>query len=262
MTSWRRSRTTSAAALCAVIVLMTACGSTSGGGEEPAPTTVLALPGTPDPAVERPIDGATLVSGTRYRFDQVLPDLTVEVTGPDPALYNGTYPGVIAFSPDANFRTDALYLADVESLRVPLDPFVGLGDIVTDTDLSQQTTEAPDDLVTYAAGLPIVEVLATPRPLTVSGIEGRAVDLRVRDLPSAAESCGRGSGVGLATCAVLILPPGIAPLMQSGQHLRLIQMEMPAGRLVLYQNLDVPQAQAVVDSIAFVDPQSAAQATG
>jgi len=57
----------------------------------------------------------------------------------------------------------------------------------------------------------------------------------------------------LPRCAVLVLPLGSAPLRQSGQDLRLVELDLPAGRLFVYQNLDLPESQAVVDGLALVD---------
>jgi hypothetical protein len=254
---WQLS--TSAAVATAVGLVVAGCASPTTGGRESSPTAVLSVPGqeTPGEEVERPIKDAQLKPGTRYRFDdQLLPALAVDATGPEPPLYNASYPGVIALSPDADFRTDALYLTAAYALRVPLDPYLSLEDVAGDADLARSTREAPPDLLQVVAALPFVDVV-DERTLSVGGVEGRALDVRIGDLAPEAARCGQGSGVGLAECAVLILPPGIAPLAQPGQKLRLIDLELDAGRIVVYQNLDVPQSQSVLDSLAFVERQDA-----
>jgi hypothetical protein len=48
-----------------------------------------------------------------------------------------------------------------------------------------------------------------------------------------------------------MMGPGLGPLLQSGQNLRLVDLTLPTGRLLLYQNLDLPQGQAVLDSLSF-----------
>jgi hypothetical protein len=241
------------AILLASGLLLAGCGSSTPAADVSGPTTELTAPGSEDEDVETPIQNAALEPGVRYAAEDLLPDLTVEMTGPDAALYYGSYPGVIALSSDANFRTDSLYLTDVDRLMVPVDPYLSLGAIATDADLVRVTSDPPEDLLDYAATRPMVDVLVPERSLTVAGVEGRAVDLRVRDLPPEAAVCGQGSGVGIPVCAVMIMAPGLAPLMQPGQDLRVIDLELPAGHLLLYQNLDVPQSQAVVDSLAFDD---------
>jgi hypothetical protein len=62
-------------------------------------------------------------------------------------------------------------------------------------------------------------------------------------------------------CAVVIMPPGIAPLAQPQQNLRLIDLELPAGEVFIYQNLDLPQSHEVLDSLLFVDVPAAPSST-
>jgi hypothetical protein len=245
------------AVLALAAALVAACGSASGAPEELAATAVLTAPAGAEDTAQRPIQDAELAPGTRYRFEGLLPSTPLELTGPEPPLYNYAVPGVVALSPDADFRTDALYLTDAAVLRVPADPFLSLGDIAGDADLDRLSLPAPADLLGHATGLPILEVVVAERPMTVGGAGGRAVDVRVLDLPPEAQQCGRGSGVGLPVCAVLVLPLGSAPLMQPGQELRLIELELPTGRVFVYQNLSLPEAQAVLDSLTILPPAMA-----
>ncbi len=160
---------------------------------------------------------------------------------------------VVALSPDGDFGTggsDAPHLTDAATLRVPVDPFLSPADIASDADLDRLSDPAPADLLARAMGLPVLEVVVPTRPMTVAGVEGRAVDVRVRDLPPEAQRCGQGSGVGLPVCAVLVLPRGSAPLVQPGQELRFVELEVPAGRVFVYQNPGLPEAPAVVDGLS------------
>ena len=261
MTSVGRSTAARAAVLWTATVLVAACGSTVDEGAAPTPTAVLSVPAQAgDGDVERPIQDTQLDAGTRYRYDDVLPGTAVDLTGPEPTLYSYATPGLIALSPDADFRTDSLYVTDLDVALVPDDPFQSLADIASDQDVRRLSRGAPADFLAYATALPFVDLVIDERPLTVGAVEGRAVDVRIRELPAEAVRCGRGSGVGLPACAVLLLPPGSAPLAQSGQTLRLIEVELPAGRLLVYQNVDRPEGQAVLDSLTFVHPASTPEA--
>jgi hypothetical protein len=104
--------------LLAALLPVSSCASSTAAGGDAARSPSVAL-SVPTDEVERPIPSGQLEPGTRYRFDELLPRLAVDVTGPDPALDSGWYPSVIGMSPDAIFATDSLYLAATEGLLVP-----------------------------------------------------------------------------------------------------------------------------------------------
>jgi hypothetical protein len=213
----------------------------------PPPAVALAAP----TQAAEPVRDTALVPGTRYRFADVLPGvLDVELTAPDPQLYNTADATRAILSPDAAHATDGVAFMAAFAMRVQRDPYTSGDQIASDADVYRLTTPAPPDLFGYLSTLPFVDVTRPATPVTVGGVEGRAVDLHITDMPAEAEGCELD---GVPRCATLVTMPGWGFNARPGQNLRFITLAVPGGDLVVEQNLDVASAQAVLDTVAFVE---------
>ena len=237
------------AAPAALLVTLLGSGCTAPAAPPP-PSVALAAPSQ----AAEPVRDTALEPGTRYRFADVLPGvLDVELTAPDPQLYNTADATRAILSPDAAHATDGVAFMAAFAMRVQRDPYTPGDQIASDADVYRLTTPAPPDLFGYLAGLPFVAVTRPATPVTVGGIEGRAVDLHITDMPAEAEGCELD---GVPRCATLVTMPGWGFNARPGQNLRFITLAAPGGDLVVEQNLDVPSAQAALDSVAFVERPS------
>lgn len=235
-------------AVALVVVLITATGC-AGGSEAPASRIPVAL-GVPVQQAEEPIREAKLVPGTRYLFRDVVPGLLdLEVTAPTPAVYNYSDAAVAVLSTSPQFEVDALWFIDVPYLGVPTDPYFDAASIAGQQDLERAIRSAPSDLLGYFAGLPFARVSTPERSVTVSGLTGRAVDLRIRRLPPEAAACAYGA---IRRCATITLLPGIGQVVQTGQRYRIIVLRVETHPVLITQNLRVPGTQTILDSISFV----------
>ena len=235
----------------AVSLMVTSCSA--GEPAEPPPTVATAAP-TAD--VTEPIRDAQLTPGTLYRFVDVLPGvLDVDLMAADPPLYNTSRPMATILSPDVDFVTDGLAIMAAVGIRVPRDPYSSHAGVVTPADALEFLTpppEAPERLLSYLGQLPFVEVTVPERPFPVGGVDGRAVDVRIRDLPPEAEACGAPFGV--PDCAHTISIPGVfGYIVEAGNALRFIEVVLPSGAVLIQQNLDVPAAQAALEGLTFVE---------
>jgi hypothetical protein len=244
--------------LAVLAVLVTGCSADDGDGHgdgNEAAAAATTTPTGPATDVAEPLEFQSLTPGTRYRFADVLPGLVdVDVTAPDATLYPVFDSAVVALSPEADGGTDAVAVLAPTEMRVPLDPYDFVHLFAGPDEVLASTTAlpvAPEDVLEYLEQLPFVEVTVPERPVTVVGVEGRAVDVRIGDLPPAAEAC---AGVlGFPRCVgTVFMPAGIGFVVVPGESLRFIEVEPPGGTLLIQQNLDLPEAQAALDGMAFV----------
>ena len=245
---------TRAIATVAFVLLATSCSADEGGNAAPPGASAAPTDVAPTGDVERPVPGTQLDPGTRYGFAEVLPGLVdVELTAPEPPLYLNSAPAVTALSPDADGLTDALVILAASEIRVQRDPYV-FPPLTADP--AQAITTPPvaaGELLSYFSQLPFVEVTTPERTFAVGGVDGSAVDLRVRDLPPEAEACAEF--LGIPRCAGTIVMPTAETgfVVEPGQSIRLIEVELPSGVVLIQQNLDLPAAQAALDSLTFVE---------
>ena len=233
----------------AFVLFATSCSADDGAEKAPAVASV-----APTDQVERPDPGTELDPGTRYRFADVLPGLVdVELTAPEPPLYNHSAPSVAWLSPDADGMTDALVILAASEMRVQRDPYV-FPPLTADPAQAITTPPvAPGDLLSYFGQLPFAEVTTPERTFGVGGVDGRAIDLRIRDLPPEAEACAEF--LGIPRCAGTIVMPTAETgfVVEPGQSLRFIVVELPGGVVLIQQNLDLPAAQDALDSLTFAE---------
>jgi hypothetical protein len=212
----------------------------------PPPDVSLAAPG---PAGAQPIDAAELTPGTLYRFADVLPgvlDMDLTVAQPEVFPYSG--PSFAYLTGDQDGTTDVVTVLaadDVAMLNNPLrlpTPDTGADPA------SQLKAVAPGRLLAALTALPFLQVTKPAGPVTIAGLNGTAIDVRSLELPAEATSCGPGA----PRCAGLLGAPNHLQYVVAGQELRLAQLDHPAGRLLVVQNLQEPRAQAVLDAVRFV----------
>jgi hypothetical protein len=173
----------------------------------------------------------------------------LELTAPDPPVWDYHAPTVTVLSTTPSAEVDALWFIDPDELRVPIDPYFSAQAMASEEDFMRASRDVPDDMLGYFAQLPFLETIQPVRPVAVAGNPGRALDVAVRDLPEQARTCAYGS---LTECAYLTLLPGIGQTVTSGQHYRIIELQLPFTRVLITQNLDVPSAQTVLDTTSFV----------
>jgi hypothetical protein len=237
----------SAAALSLVTLLGSGCATPTA---PPPPDVALSAPTRAAGPAAEPVKDTPLTPGTRYRFADVLPGLLdVELTAPDPQLYSTFNPTLATLTPDAAHATDGVAFMAAFAMRVQRDPYTPGDQFASDADWYRLSTPAPPDLFGYLTGLPFVDS-TPPTPVTVGGVEGRAIDLHIRDMPAQAAGCEIDS---VPRCATLLMMPGFGFNAVPGQNLRFITLTAPGGDLVVEQNLDVPSAQTTLDSVAFVE---------
>ncbi len=179
--------------------------------------------------------------------------MDVELTAPEPPLYNRFAPAVAWLSPDAEGLTDALVILAVSEMRVQRDPYVFPP--LTEDPAAAVTTPpvAPGELLSYFSQLPFVEVTTPERTFGAGGVEGRAIDLRIRDLPPEAEACAEFMGIPRCAGTIYMPAAGTGFVVEPGQSIRLIEVELPSGVVLIQQNLDLPAAQAALDSLTFIE---------
>ena len=244
---WIRTITTAVGVLFA-----TSCSADEGAKTAPPVASTASTDVAPTEEVERPVPGTELAPGTRYRFTDVLPGLVdVELTAPEPPLYNHSAPAVTWLSPDADGLTDALVILAASEIRVQRDPYV-FPPLTADPAQAITTPPvAPGELLSYFSQLPFVEVTTPERTFAVGGVDGSAIDLRIRDLPPEAEACAEF--LGIPRCAGTIVMPTAETgfVVAPGQSIRFIEVELPTGVVLIQQNLDLPAAQAALDGLTF-----------
>lgn len=250
---WLRSaHFTRAIATVALVIAATSCSADDSADTAPPAASATPTEAGPSDEVEQPVDGTALDPGTRYTFADILPGpVNVELTAPEPPLYSRFAPSVAWLSPDEDGLTDALVILAASEIRVQRNPYV-FPPLTADPAAAITTPPvAPGELLSYFSQLPFLEVTSPERTFGVGGVDGRAIDLRIRDLPPEAEACAEF--LGIPRCAGTIVMPdaGTGFVVQPGQSIRFIEVELPSGVVLIQQNLDLPAAQAALDSLTF-----------
>lgn len=249
-------RTRPAAVVLLAVLTLTGCAGPNSTATPSPPPPALGATGT----ATDPPQGTALSPGTRYRFADVIPDrLDVELTAPDPPLYHQSTPTYTLLSPHDNFEPNGLAFLAALNMRVQNDPYQPGEELNSEEAVYRLSQTAPRDYAAYLAALPFVEVVQRDVPVTVGGVAGRAIDLRIGDMPAAADGCEID---GVPRCATVALMPGYGFNAQPGQQLRFISLALPAGDVIIELNLDVPAAQPALDSVAFVEHSSPAEFPG
>ncbi len=235
-------------AVLALMLTVSACG---GGSSEPdSSSTPSAALGAGDGKVEDAIKNTKLTPDTRYHFDDVIQGvLDVELTAPSPALFDAYDPSFAVLSPSELNEVDALWFIDPNVLRVPTDPYFSTEEIASAADFLRLSKDAPDDALGHFAGLPFVETIKAAHEVTVGDNTGRALDIKIRDLPEDATRCAYGS---ITKCATITMMPGIGQSVQAGQSYRVIELKLPFAQVIVIQNLDMPSIQKVLDTASFI----------
>jgi len=247
----RLMRSRRLAALCAVpcvTLILTACG---GGQSSTTSDVPVALAADRQP-VEQPVRGARLTPGTRYQFQDLVPsELDLELTAPSPALYNysDATVAVLSTEPELASGHDALWFIDIANLAVPTDPYFSPESIAGPEDLARAMRTPPDDVLGHFATLPFVRVTRPQRAVVIAGVRGRAVDIRIRELPRKAVKCAFGS---LRRCATITILPGIGQTVLSGQRYRIMVLRAGDAQVLVVQDLGAAVAQKVLDTISLV----------
>lgn len=243
-----------AIATAAFVLFATGCSADEGADTAPSVASAAPTDVAPTDEVERPVSGTELEPGTRYRFADILPGLVdVELTAPEPPLYNQSAPTLAQLSPDPDGKTDALVILAASEILVQRDPYV-FPDLMGDPAAAMTTPPvAPVELLSYFSQLPFVEVTTPERTFGVGGVDGRAIDLRIRDLPPEAEACAEFMGIPRCAGTIYMPAAGTGFVVEPGQSIRLIEVELPNGPVLIQQNLDLPAAQAALDGLTFVE---------
>ena len=243
-----------AIATAAFVLFATGCSADEGADTAPSVASAAPTDVAPTDEVERPVSGTELEPGTRYRFADILPGLVdVELTAPEPPLYNQSAPTLAQLSPDPDGKTDALVILAASEILVQRDPYV-FPDLMGDPAAAMTTPPvAPVELLSYFSQLPFVEVTTPERTFGVGGVDGRAIDLRIRDLPPEAEACAEFMGIPRCAGTIYMPAAGTGFVVEPGQSIRFIEVELPNGPVLIQQNLDLPAAQAALDGLTFLE---------
>jgi hypothetical protein len=217
----------------------------STGPAAPPPDVALSAPA---PEVTRPVDGAALAPATTYRFADVLPGvLDVDLTPAAPGLFPQFGPLFAFLSGDEQFSSNVLTVVSAREMVLnakPLHPAPSGPDLDPAT---QFVRLGADEALTRLAGQPFLEITVPQRPLTIAGVPATAIDVRVPELPAETEPCAPGD----PPCADLLVEPEFVQTVAAGEQLRLAQLELPVGRVIVVQNLQDPRAQTILDSARF-----------
>jgi hypothetical protein len=222
-------------------------------GAPPAPQHQPQVALAPPPSEgEQPIRDAELTPGVRFRFPDVLPGrLDVELTGPARPAYAQSGDGFAHLSQDPGQVVDVLTIVPADDVTTFRDPYLSDDELTASDEHAGLLVEPPDDVLSGFTAQPHLEVTAPQHPVTVAGVAAVALDLRVRELPPEAEFCRPPQES--QRCASLLDASRFGQYVVEGLRFRLIRVDLPAGRLLVVQNLGTPEAQGLLDSAAFLD---------
>lgn len=225
------------------------CSTTPVAPATSTPSLGVAL-GVGSSASARPIEGAEIEPDSPARFPDLLPGvLDVEVTVTEPPVFPFSGPGVVYLAGNPDFTNDVVTFLAADDVLLAGDPFHE-PQSPDPADVSEQLVAvAPGQLLDRLADLPFLEITVPRRALSVAGLDSAAVDVRVADLPADTKQCEIAGPV----CAVLLVANGFAQSVVAGQELRLVELDLPAGRILIVQNLQDPRAQALLDGARYVE---------
>lgn len=229
-------------AACVLIAL-------AGCATVPAPPPDVAL-GAPAAELAQPVDGAELAIGVTHRFADLLPaTVDLDLVNPPAEVYPLTRTSVVFLAGDAAGETDVVAFAAADRVELLADPLRRVSEGYLNT-APETVAIAPGDVLPRLAALPFLEVVVPERDMVVSGLPARAVDVRVPPFPAGTEPCGPDEPL---LCADLWSVGNVGQAVIEGQELRLAELALPSGYVLVVQNLLDPRSQEVLDRARFVE---------
>ena len=221
-----------------------ACGTASSPpSAAPSPSSALRADG-PAGGAQIPLQNGALEAGQRYTVE-LLPDLLdAEFVAPDAEAHIHYSTAVIALASEPTFATNSLVLTAAGVVSVPEDEHRNLEEYASRADQESAMLPLPEDALAYLADRPYAQVLQGPREVSVAGLTGRAVDVRIGDMPAQARCTGADE-----PCAVLFVMPQFVAVAYPGESYQLVELDTPTGEVLVLRSLQTSGVVELVESL-------------
>lgn len=190
-----------------------------------------------------------LSQGQTYRVADLLPGLLdVDLVAPEATSYVHHDAGVVAVAPDPTFARNSLVLAAAVTALVPKDDHRNIEEYPTRDDRATALAPPVEGHLEHLAARPYAEVLQAPRDVTLAGVSGRAVDVRIGAMPPQARCTGAPE-----PCAALLAMPGFIAVAYPGESYRLTELDTPTGGVLVLQELETAGVPELIESLELVE---------